>query len=326
MAGLSQVGQALAYQCAQLIYPQGLHAESVTGRQVIIRRGWLLPNDIFAVQGIRNNVDYLTITMVPHNTQSNMPILPEPLGRPWRVRQRVAATVDAVSLGDGRVRLVFPSVGAATGVVGIWTEDGRSAARAVMAGDTPVSVAQALATQLDGVLAEDATLSVPGCSVFARVGGYGESVRTVRRQMQRYRLSIWTADASAREIIGGVVDTALADMSWLSFIDGGQGHIHFAGVEDVDTMQNETLFRRDYFYDIQFDVEQVQWSSELMFGGGQFDHGHADMWGVQVPQCNAGVVEQALQAMKNAEMQQVGQGVYPGMAVDAFGTVSAVNG
>ncbi|MBR0560338.1 hypothetical protein [Neokomagataea anthophila] len=321
MAGLSQVGQALAYQCAQVTYPQGLHAESVTGRQVIIRRGWLLPNDMFAVQGIRNNVDYLTITMVPRNTQT----LPEPLGRPWTVRRRVAATVGVVQMSGGRVQVTFPTGDMPTGVVGLWAEDGRSAASAVMAGDTPGSVAQALASQLSGATVDGAMLSVPECTLLGRVSGYGESVRTVRRQIQRYRVSIWTADASVREVLGDVVDTALADMSWLPLIDGGQGQIRFAGVEDVDTMQNETLFRRDYFYDIQVDAEQVQWSSELIFGGGQFDHGSVEGWGEHVPRFNTAVVEHALQSMKNAEMQQAGKAIYPGLVVDAFGTVSAVS-
>lgn len=320
MAGLSQVGQALAYQCAQVIYPQGLQAATVTGRQVIIRRGWLLPNDMFAVQGIRNNVDYLTITMVPRNAQT----LPEPLGRPWTVRRRVAATVDAVQTKDGGIQIVFASGVVPAGVVGLWSEDGRSAASAVMAGDTPEAVAQALAAQLVGAVVDGATLCVPGCALRARVSGYGESVRTVRRQVQRYRLSIWTADVAVRETLGDVVDTALADMSWLPLIDGGQGQVRFAGVEDVDTMQNEALFRRDYVYDVQFDAEQVQWSSELLFGGGQFGQGAVEVWGTQVPRFDGAVVEHALMSMKNAEMQQAGQSVYPGMAVDAFGTVSAV--
>ncbi|QDH24453.1 hypothetical protein D5366_03465 [Neokomagataea tanensis] len=322
MAGLAQVSQALAYRCAQLVYPQGLGAASISGRQVVVRRGWLLPNDVFAAQGIRNQVDYLTVTMVPRNAKN----LPEPLGRPWAVRKKVAATVSVLQRGAG-VQIVFPSDGSEpAGVVGVAVSGGQAAVYAVTATDTPDGVAHALADQLAalGVLnitAENGYLSISDNLLLGRASGYGESVRTVRRQTQRYRLTVWTADTSVREVLGDTIDTALAEMSWLVLADGGQAQIVFAGVEDVDTMQTETLYRRDYFYDIQFDTEDVKWSADLNFIGGHFTQGIDGSWGTKIASIQPEIIENALGAVQRAAAVGGAADVYEGLYIDEFGTV-----
>ncbi|MFT8979795.1 MAG: hypothetical protein ABF981_09970, partial [Gluconobacter oxydans] len=194
MTDASRVGLALAYNCVQILYPEGLSGSSVTGRQVVLRRGWLLPSDLFAAQNIRNNIDFVTVTMAPRK----MPEWAEPLGRPWRVQQKVEPTVGVV-VTDGAVEIVFSGTSTPAGVVAVWLDDmshggAPSAAYAVTAQDTPEVVAAALAAALTGGVANGAGVSVPGRGLNGHAGGYGQSVRVTRRQAQLYRVSIWTAD------------------------------------------------------------------------------------------------------------------------------------
>ncbi|MFT9220374.1 hypothetical protein [Gluconobacter oxydans] len=324
MTDASKVGLALAYNCVQILYPAGLSGSSVTGRQVVLRRGWLLPSDLFAAQNIRNNIDFVTVTMAPRK----MPEWAEPLGRPWRVQQKVEPTVGVV-VTDGTVEIVFSGTSTPAGVVAVWLDDmphggSPSAAYAVTAQDTPPTVAAALAALTDGV-ASGATVSVPGRVLNGHAGGYGQSVRVTRRQAQLYRVSIWTADATARETLASVLDAALAEQSWISTLDGREAQLRFQSVEDVDTMQNEALYRRDYFYELVFDTLQVQWASEMLCGIGNLsgEGGVAMSFGELAPGGANQTVTAALDAMQAVVAAQAAASAYPGLGVDQFGTVVA---
>ena len=326
MTDASKVGLALAYNCAQVLYPDGLSGVSVTGRQVVLRRGWLLPSDLFTAQNIRNNIDFVTVTMAPRK----MPEWAEPLGRPWRVQQKVEPTVGVV-VTDGAVEIVFSGTATPAGVVAVWLDDiprggEPSAAYAVMAQDTSKTVAAALAAALTGGVANGAVVSVPGRVLNGHAGGYGQSVRVTRRQAQLYRVSIWTADATARETLASVLDTALAEQSWISTLDGREAQLRFQSVEDVDTMQNEALYRRDYFYELVFDTLQVHWASEMLCGIGNLSAGEelSAAFGVLAPGAANQTVTAALEAMQAVIAAQAVASAYPGLSVDRFGTVVAL--
>lgn len=319
MADASQAALALAYVCAGIVYPGGLSQASVTGRQTTVRRGWLLPSDIFSAESVRASVDFITVTMA----KQGVPDLAEPLGRPWRVLRTVSPTVSVEQVGDA-VRIVFPSSGAAAGVIGLWYgEAGASSAYAVMSGDTAQGVASALASGLSGAAVDGDTVSVPGAVVQGRIAGYGQSVRVTRRQSQRYRVSIWTGDASVREMLSSALDTSLAAISWIAMLDGRQAQLKFAGVEDVDTMRNQALYRRDYFYDLVFDTLDVQWTSDMLFGIGTVSDGERVFdFGTAAPALSDATVSHALEAMAAAEASAA-SGDYADLTVDKYGAVVA---
>ena len=319
MADASQMSQVLAYVCAGILYPDGLEKPSLTGRQTVVRRGWLLPSDIFAAQNIRGHTDYVTVTMAAQRRAA----VPEPLGRPWHVQARILPTVSVLQAGQA-VQVVFPKNMAPSGVVGLWYEGARqtTAAYAVTAQDTPDSVAAALAKQLPHGVADGAVVSVPDVSLLGNVVGYGESVRVSRRQSQLYRVSVWTADASVRDEIGLSLDMALAEKSWISTLDGRQAQLKFVSVEDVDAMQNQAIYRRDYLYELIFDVLQIQWAADMMFGVGTSDIPEGGSgFGAFVPAPEESVVTQALSAMNVARLSASSCSEYPGMALNQFGTV-----
>ncbi|MBS1088455.1 hypothetical protein [Gluconobacter wancherniae] len=320
MADASSVGQALAYVCAGIIYPNGLNAASLTGRQTVVRRGWLLPSDLFTAQNIRNGIDFVTVTLSSHDSR----VCAEPLGRPWRTGEQIGATV-SVGVEGGGVRVVLPSGVAATGVIGIWNSAvgiSSCVAYAARQDDNASKIAAGLADVFPGAVVDGSLIRVPGIQLNGRVVGYGQSYRITRRQGQRYRVSIWTADATVREALGGQLDAALAELSWLATPDGGQAQIMFCGVEDVDTMQNQALYRRDYLYELIFDAIQTQWSPGMLSGGGEIQGaGWVSGFGTSEASIAQQSATEALEAMAAAVSARQGAQAYPGLSVDRFGTV-----
>ncbi|EHH67012.1 hypothetical protein [Gluconobacter morbifer] len=272
MADASGIGLALAYCCATVLYPDGLSGVSVTGRQTVVRRGWLLPSDLFTAESVRNEINFVTATIASSRNEASG--WAEPLGQPWEVLERISPTV-SVSREDGEtVRIIFPPDGTeACGVVGLWLDDGSagalaSCAVAVKADDTVAGVASVLAGMLEGAVAQGDTVWVPGHMLQGRMAGYGQSVQVSRRQAQRYRVSVWTADAMVREGLSSTLDTALAGLNWITTLDGRSAQLRFLDVQDVDTMQNQAIYRRDFLYEIVFDTLQVCWAADMLFGVG----------------------------------------------------------
>ncbi|AQS87913.1 hypothetical protein AA101099_1522 [Neoasaia chiangmaiensis NBRC 101099] len=319
MTDVSHVSLALAYRCAGLIYPDGMAAPSVTGRQTIVRRGGLLPSDLFSAQSVRNSVDYVTVAA----SMDGYRACPEPLGRPWSVGRRIAPTV-GVSCSGAVATVSVPLSGVICGVVGLRWSGGSAvsatAAYAASGGETAADIAAGLAQGLSGARAEGGRVIVPSGCLDGQVAGYGESFRVTRRQSQRLRVSIWTTSAAARDLLGGVLDTSLAALSWLPMVDGGQAQLSFEGAGDVDNMQTQAVYRRDMVFRTVFDTRQTAWSAQMMFGVGDvagpgWDVGFGDA--MARPAGQGDVAALAAQGMGPVD-------AYPGLTIDAFGTVQAV--
>jgi len=325
MADVSSIAQALTYCCAQAVYPNGMTAASVTGRAVVIRRGWLLPSDLVSAQSVRGNSDYVTVTAAPLGYRT----VPEPLGRPWRDAVFVAPTVQAVVSGGRSVAFSVPQDGSAVGIVGVrYCPVGGApcvASYAVSSGDTSLSVSMALCRELGVGAISGSGFSVSAGVLSVSVVGYGKSVQILRRQQQRFHVSIWSSSAVARDALASVLDEFLAEKTWLATLDGAQALMSFSGGCDVDTMQVQSLYRRDLEFEVVFDTTRTQVSGQMMFGSGTIGldgrvfHAFGDM-SVTVP-------DDVATAALAAETAIFGNAIsaYPGLTMDGFGTVTAVS-
>lgn len=324
MTDVSQVSLALAYHCAGTIYPGGLAGESLTGRRTVVRRGWLLPNDMFSAQSVNGGVDYVTVSAAMEGFRP----LAEPLGWPWRDGQVIAPTVGVACEGC-TATVTVPASGTVCGVVGLsWRRGGVQpvvAAYAVSAGETAETVAAGLAAGLGaGAVAEGAVVTVASGDVTGQVAGYGQSVRILRRQSQKLRISIWTSSAAARDVLGSALDTALAGISWISTLDGGEAKLGFDGAGDVDTLQVQGVYRRDLVFRVDFDAIESRWAARMMFGGGTIRaDGWAGVFGDSALSAAGQAGTAALAAEALAADAAAGSSPYAGYSVDAFGTVQA---
>ncbi|WP_029604819.1 hypothetical protein [Kozakia baliensis] len=321
MTDVSQVALALAYRCAQVIYPDGLEHASITRRQTVIRRGWLLPSDLFSAQSIRDSVDYVTVTAAMDGYRS----LPEPLGRPWRIGAMIAPTVGVSCVGnEARVSLMVGET--PRGLIGlVWRQQGcvfATSSYAAGSSDTLETIAAGLAQGLPGAKANGDVISVSSGVIEGVNAGYGMSSRITRRQSQKIKISIWTTSAAARDALGARLDAALATQNWLPTLDGGAAQIDFEGEGDVDTMQMQALYRRDLVFRTVFDTLETQWSAQMMFGAGTLLADGNDISFGDVVTTSLGQSDVAVLAAEAAACAVApAASVYLGLDIDAFGTV-----
>jgi hypothetical protein len=269
MTDVAGVATALAFVCADLIYPTGMDnsLSSVTGRQTVIKRGWLMPTDMQGALSVRNNIDYVTIAICDHNFAA----LPEPLGRPWRYGNVVPPTVSVASNGN-MATITLQENSTSSGVVGLrlfmngaW----QFIAYSVLEADSAETVAAALAALVPGAVSNEASVTFPEVTAIAgATAGVAPTYRILRRQAQEFRISVWTGDIEVRDKLCFILDGALAALSWLPTLDGGQALMTFRGARELDVMQVQGVYRRDLMTSVTFDTIENSSATQMLSGGG----------------------------------------------------------
>ena len=186
MADLSDVENALVAVIAQVFYPTGIGQPSVLGASVRIYRGW--PSRPELESDLRTGVVNVSVYALSREEpvtrfQSDW----RPLAGPSAPTLNLAASGNAVTVGG----VVQTPQNVAIIV------DGRAGyAYGVRAGDTPVSIATALAALIasdwPGTTSTDAVVTVPGAETLAgRAGTFGVSIRELKRQRRDIQIALW---------------------------------------------------------------------------------------------------------------------------------------
>ncbi len=274
MADIGTISRALAYSIAQILYPSGIGAGTspLTGRRTIVRRGWITNADYTGPCGLRSGVDYVTVTSYGSAYRQ----IAEPLGWPWREGAVSACSVSVEAAGN-QATVSIPEGVSPSGLVGLRITPDRSGllpanmcvSYAVQSDDTPELIAQSLAGLIDGAYTSGPTVIVPNATLIkAATAGYGQITRTTRRQEQLFLVSLWSSNGNARDNLGSALDAALSAQSWLATLDGQNALLTFAGSNDVDSAQMQSLYRRDFRFKITFDTINTQTAAQMMFGVG----------------------------------------------------------
>ncbi|QDH16787.1 hypothetical protein [Swingsia samuiensis] len=315
MADFPEGDQALAFMCAKAIYPQGLGNDSITGRRTVIRRGWPSPNDRLLLQDKQKEVDFVSVTMDGGADK----VVSAPLYRSWEVTDRVYPNVILNFTGE-YVEVVFPFAEKPVGIIGIWASEDRKKpyVYAVNAEDTAQSVVKVLAGLIPGSSADGAMLYWPSHHLEGRVVGYGKSECVERRQRVRYRVSVWTNNTVTRDYLGNNIDVAMADQDWIKTLDGREAQLKFVGIEDVDNMQNQHIFRRDYLYDLIFDIVKIEWSAEVLWGADVFNQSEDHL---RLDEKYLNISKNALNILHSINVQKDVVDFYGRMKINQFGIV-----
>jgi hypothetical protein len=260
MADQSDVERALVAAVAGALYPDGAEAASVAGVVCRVYRGWpraaALDADLAAGR--------VNVTVFPDGAEA---------------RDTTRWAEAPVVLGAGTPSLLASSAGdtasfsgvAAVGQVAGVLAGGVAAAYRVAAGDTPELVAAVLAARLRaaGLVARlaGASVSVPGAGpVVARVVADRVAVSELRRQEQGFRVSLWCPSAASRDLVAGVVDTALAAAGFVALADGGAARLLYRASTVFDQSVNARLFRRDLLYTAEYATTARETLPSMLFG------------------------------------------------------------
>ena len=266
MADQSDVEAAVAAMVAGVLYPDGIAAPSAVGVACRIHRGW--PDAAGLDADLAAGRVRVSVSVDPGNqrTTTRYPDV-------WIVARPRPITLIAFADADTVAFSGSADVGQLAGVL----VGGLAAVHRTLAGDTPASVAAALALALKPVRAASvsgATLTVPGATdLEARVTADQTGMRETRRQRVAVRVVCWCPDPALRDATATAIDGALSAVDFVSLPDGSAGRLRYVASLPTDRAQDAALYRRDLLYSVEFATTLTTTLPSLLFGDTQVTAG-----------------------------------------------------
>jgi hypothetical protein len=242
MADISDVETAILDRIAAILYPDGTAQGSAltdpaTGASVPARLYRGAPQPAALSADMRAGMLDISIRR-EGEARSTTRVFPA-----WKPLPVAPPTLTVSVGGDAVLFGGTPAAGYNAAVVA----DGAGYVHAVQAGDTPASIAAALALQIGGAASSSGgTLTIPGAAdIGATIGTTGTVLKEVARQIRPLQLILWAPgppvrDAAAKLIVPVLRDTprlALPDGSGCRLMTGGDG-------DDDDSAAKEQVWRR----------------------------------------------------------------------------------
>lgn len=260
MADVADVEAALAALVANALYPAGTASASVTGATYRIYRGYpaspVLEEDLAA--GI------IHVSIAPADDEFRI-VTRYP--RKWQETAPVTAVLKASVEGNS---VTFSGICAAGQLAGVIVNED-TFPYAVQQSDRPATVASNLAAQIRAagwiVNYEGSTLAVPEADGFAaRVVAGAGALQEIRRQVQKFTISMWCPDPQMRDMVAPVIDLALSRANFVPLMDGSYGRMLLSDVAVIDTSADASLYRRDLVYAMEYPTVLSQLTPAMLFG------------------------------------------------------------
>jgi hypothetical protein len=248
MADLAAVEQALVTAIAGIVYPGGTGAASALGAGCRIYRGWPVANALDADL----KAGLVNISVYPRPGMTQM-VAGHP--KEWVSLPAPAATLTATVAGS---TITLAGVGAVTHLMTAVVNGNAAYSLRCTAGQSPASIAAALAALIPGGSAAGAVVTVSGAvRLLARVGVDTPALRELRRQRQGVQVTLWCPDPATRDLAGSLVDIGLAGSSFLALPDGTSARLLYTGTSSDDAPAKEVLFRRDLMFSVEYSTVEA---------------------------------------------------------------------
>ncbi|CAI2428407.1 Uncharacterised protein [Serratia proteamaculans] len=89
-------------------------------------------------------------------------------------------------------------------------------------------------------------------------GTRGTVMREVRRETRQFQVTVWANCFDRRDPLANTIDPELSALSRIMLDDGSQATIAYISSLQDDDNQNIGVYRRDFFYAINYGVYQTQ--------------------------------------------------------------------
>lgn len=259
MADISDVTAAFVAAIQSALYPNGTGSASavnlVDGPNLSCRvfGGWPTPETLDADMAASPPIINVSIF-----AQAGMERNTTRFPRDWQNQTSVACTMTATILANAI------TIGGAVTVGHYMTLQvgGVAASYAAVAGDTPASVASALAALLAVSMAASAAgevITVPttmGGKIIARGAAPGTAAREVMRTEQRYLITIWAPNNACRVATAKIILPSLAAIDFFSMPDGYVAELKYENSSDVDRSGKQSLSCRDFYFWAEYPTTQ----------------------------------------------------------------------
>lgn len=253
MADTSDVENALCDMIVAALYPAGTAAPSAVSAPCRVDRGWPIAAQLESelAEGRAN------ISVFPRPTEMQATRYP----REWKTLVPPVHTITAVVAG--RVVTIGGTVGAGQYVT-LRAARAPAVSYQAKAGDTPATIAAALAALVPGAAAAGPAITWPdGRIVTANVGAPGTSWRELKRQERHYQITLWCPTPALRDAIARVVDPALSRDDRIALPNGEIGHLRYVSSATFDDAQKAGEYRRDLIYKVEFPTSETATHYEI---------------------------------------------------------------
>ncbi len=258
MPSQADVEVALVSLVGSALYPNGLASPPMIGGESRIYRGW--PSAASLEADLAAGIVNVSVFALPNAVSDTTRYLPNWFASP------VAPTLVVSTAGN---TVTFSGVATPGQLAGVLL-DRHSFVYRTSLGDTPVSVASALATAIAATYVatiSDATITLSNAtSVVARTCADASASLEVRRQRQGFRLTAWCPTPDLRDAACAVLDVAFAATPFLTLADGSAARLQFTSTTSFDERQDALLYRRDMLYTVEYPTTQVAIQPSMLFG------------------------------------------------------------
>lgn len=244
MADCSDIESVLVCVLAQIAYPNGTGAASITGDKIKVFRGWPIPSTLDGdlTAGVVN------ISVFPMDAEQNATRFSTDWFQLPVPQISLTATVSGTTVTFAGTACC--PVNAAVVV------NGKAFVYPLQATDTPTSVATALAALIGTTFAASSVgpvLTIPSATrLEARLGTVADIVQEVKRQKKSFRITVWCNGPLVRDAIATQIDSALSALTDIALTDGSTGRIRYQRTRSIDTSQKSMLYRRDFEYTVEY--------------------------------------------------------------------------
>ena len=268
MADLADIERGLVSTLAGAFFPAGgyqagaLTSGGAAGVPARVYRGWPTAAELDADMIVIGGAAHVTVF-----PEQGMTRLTTRYPREWFVPVSSSPTLTATVAG---AVVTFGGTGGAGQIVGIaFGTAANLAAYAyrVLGGDTPSTVASALAAMIAGASAVGAVLTLPTpYTVNAIVAADTTALRELRRQVQGFRVSCWCSTPIIRDTVAALADQAFAALvdsrgnptEFITLPAGDTARVQYASTITVDRTATDRLWRRDIRLSVEYGTTVAQ--------------------------------------------------------------------
>ncbi len=257
MPDKADVEQALAGLIAGILYPNGTGSDSSIGAGCRVYRGWPVPRVL--EDELAQGVVHVTVQSVAGTTRDRTRYNTE-----WQGTCPAPTMTGSI---NGEI-VTFSGSGGPGHVAGVRV-DGAAYAYRMRAGDTTAFVAAALAAQVradrPAVAVGSDLYLIGGLGLLVRVVTDGEGGRELRRQASGFRTTFWCPDPATRDLVVGLVDTAMAESIFID-VGGWACRVQLSGDSSTDEGSAGGVWRRDLVFLIECPTVLTAALPAMLFG------------------------------------------------------------
>lgn len=259
MPDQGEVGQALAAWISGALYPNGGAAASAVGTVCRIYRGspvvGALESDLML------GIAHITVQPVAGSVRDTTRFVTE-----W---QGTVPTCPLVAQTDGVVARFSGQAG--PGILAGVLVDEQAYTWRISEVSTPGVVAAVLASMVRAdrpATLTESTITFPDAfRVVARAVSDGQGGQELRRQRERFRVTLWCPSPEIRDQVAAFVDLALAGVAFLD-VGGWACRVQSVGSSSLDEGAAVRAWRRDLVYRMEYPTVLASNLPSMLFGVG----------------------------------------------------------